>query len=45
MLVMTAGGRAYSGEEVAGWMNDCGLVDIEIRKVSDDTGIVQGRKR
>ena len=44
MLVMTAGGRAYSGAEVAGWLRECGLVDIEIRKVSDDTGVVQGKK-
>jgi len=44
MLVMTAGGRAYSGAEIADWMRECGLIDIEIRKVSDDTGVVQGRK-
>jgi hypothetical protein len=44
MLVMTAGGRAYSGMEIAGWMREEGLADIEIRKVSDDTGVVQGRK-
>ena len=44
MLVMTAGGRAYSGAEVAGWLRECGLVNIEIRKVSDDTGVVQGCK-
>lgn len=44
MLVMTAGGRAYSGSEIAGWMRDCGLVAVEVRKVSDDTGVVLGRK-
>lgn len=44
MLVMTAGGRAYSGTEIAGWMRDCGLAAIEVRKVSDDTGVVLGRK-
>ncbi|MCM2266008.1 MAG: acetylserotonin O-methyltransferase [Desulfuromonadales bacterium] len=44
MLVMTAGGRAYGGSEVAGWLEEAGLVDIEVRKVSDDTGVVQGRK-
>jgi len=44
MRVMTAGGRAYSGAEIAGWMRECGLVEIEVRKVSDETGIVQGRK-
>ena len=44
MLVMTAGGRAYSGGEVAGWMRECWLVDVEICQVSDDTGVVQGRK-
>lgn len=44
MLVMTAGGRAYAGSEIAGWMQACGLVDIEILKVSDDTGVVMGQK-
>lgn len=44
MLVMTAGGRAYGGAEIAGWMQEAGLVDITVRKVSDDTGVVQGRK-
>ncbi len=44
MLVMTAGGRAYSGAEIAGWMRERGLVDIEVRRVSDDTGVVKGRK-
>ena len=44
MLVMTAGGRAYSGGEIAGWMRDCGLAAVEVRKVSDDTGVVLGRK-
>jgi ubiquinone/menaquinone biosynthesis C-methylase UbiE len=44
MLVMTAGGRAYSGSEIAGWLQECGLIDIEVRKVSDDTGVVQGKK-
>jgi hypothetical protein len=41
---MTAGGRAYSGSEIAGWMQACGLVDIEILKVSDDTGVVMAQK-
>lgn len=44
MLVMTAGGRAYGGDEIAGWLREAGLVDIAVRKVSDDTGVVQGRK-
>jgi ubiquinone/menaquinone biosynthesis C-methylase UbiE len=44
MLVMTAGGRAYGGDEIAGWMKEAGLVDIAVRKVSDDTGVVQGRR-
>jgi ubiquinone/menaquinone biosynthesis C-methylase UbiE len=44
MLVMTAGGRAYSGTEIAGWMQQAGLVDVEVRKVSEDTGVVQGRR-
>lgn len=45
MLVMTAGGRAYSGKEIVAWLQECGLVDIEVRKVSDDTGVVKGCKR
>jgi hypothetical protein len=44
MLVMTAGGRAYSGTEISGWMREAGLVDTETCRVSDDTGVVQGRK-
>ena len=44
MLVMTAAGRTYSGPEVAGWLREQGLVDIEVRQVSDDTGVVQGCK-
>ena len=44
MLVMTAGGRAYSGTEVAGWMREAGLAAIEIRQVSDDTGVVMATK-
>ncbi len=44
MLVMTAGGRAYSGTEISGWMREAGLIDTEVCRVSDDTGVVQGRK-
>jgi ubiquinone/menaquinone biosynthesis C-methylase UbiE len=44
MLVMTAAGRAYSGSEIAEWLRQSGLVDVEIRKVSEDTGVVQGRR-
>lgn len=44
MLVMTAAGRTYSGSEVAAWLREHGLVDIDVRPVSDDTGVVQGRK-
>ena len=44
MLVMTAAGRTYSGSEVAGWLRQSGLVDIATRQVSDDTGVVEGRK-
>jgi ubiquinone/menaquinone biosynthesis C-methylase UbiE len=44
MLVMTAGGRAYSGAEIGGWMKDCGLAEIAVRKVSEDTAVVFGRK-
>jgi SAM-dependent methyltransferase len=44
MLVMTAGGRAYSGREIADWMRACGLTAVEVRRVSDDTGVVLGCK-
>jgi SAM-dependent methyltransferase len=44
MLVMTAAGRTYSGMEIAGWLEEQGLVDIGIHQVSDDTGVVQGRR-
>jgi ubiquinone/menaquinone biosynthesis C-methylase UbiE len=44
MLVMTAAGRTYSGTEVAGWLREHGLVDIAVRQVSDDTGVVEGRR-
>ncbi|MFO7983984.1 MAG: methyltransferase [Desulfuromonadales bacterium] len=44
MLVMTENGRTYSGEEIASWMKNCGFAGIEVRKVSDDTGVVVGQK-
>jgi len=44
MLVMTAAGRTYSGTEVASWLAEQGLVDILTCQVSDDTGVVRGRK-
>jgi len=44
MLVMTEGGRTYTGGEIGGWMSFRGFEDIVIRKVSDDTGVVFGRK-
>ena len=44
MLVMTAGGRAYSGAEVAGWLRECGLVDVgEVGGVvGDERDVVRG---
>lgn len=44
MLVMTRGGRTYSGPEIRAWMEERGFVDCAVRKVSDDTGVVIGRK-
>lgn len=44
MLVMTQGGRAYSGKEVSGWLGTKGFDEISVQKVSDDTGVVIGRK-
>lgn len=44
MLVMTDGGRGYSGEEIAAWMQARGFTGVEIRRVSDDTGVVSGLK-
>ncbi len=44
MLVMTAGGRAYSGGEITGWMAEQGFVRAEIRRVSEETALVLGRK-
>ena len=44
MLVMTDGGRTYSGAELGAWMREVGFVDVEILKVSDDTAVVAARK-
>jgi hypothetical protein len=44
MLVMTEGGRTYSGSEIGGWMEEAGFVEIEIKKVSPDTAMVVGKK-
>ncbi|NIQ93334.1 MAG: methyltransferase domain-containing protein [Desulfuromonadales bacterium] len=44
MLVMTQNGRAYSGAEIASWMAERGFSSVEVRQVSDDTGVVVGRK-
>jgi len=44
MLVMTEGGRTYSGAELGTWMRAAGFVDVEILKVSDDTAVVAARK-
>lgn len=44
MLVMTPGGRAYSGAEIGGWMAEQGFGGIEVHKVSDDTAVVLARK-
>lgn len=44
MLVMTQAGRSYSHNEVAGWLKDKGFEQIQWQRVSDDTGVVMGRK-
>jgi hypothetical protein len=40
MLVMTEGGRSYSGSEIAGWMAEQGFEEPHVLKVSEDTGVV-----
>jgi ubiquinone/menaquinone biosynthesis C-methylase UbiE len=44
MLVMTEGGRSYSGPEIAGWMAEQGFEGPHVIKVSEDTGVVVGRR-
>jgi ubiquinone/menaquinone biosynthesis C-methylase UbiE len=44
MLVMTEGGRSYSGPEIAGWMAEQGFEEPQVLKVSEDTGVVVGRR-
>jgi ubiquinone/menaquinone biosynthesis C-methylase UbiE len=44
MLVMTEGGRAYSGAEIASWMREAGFAAPQILRVSDDTGVVRATK-
>lgn len=44
MLVMTQAGRSYSHSEVALWLKDMGFEQIEWQRVSEDTGVVMGRK-
>jgi len=43
MLVMTAGGRAYNGAEIGGWLAEAGLTDIHVLPAGPDTRIVTGR--
>jgi SAM-dependent methyltransferase len=43
MLVLTAGGRAYSGKEVGGWMAAAGLNEISVSQAGPDTRVVAGR--
>ncbi len=44
MLVMTEGGRSYSGSEISGWMTEKGFERPEVCSVSQDTAVVLGRK-
>jgi len=43
MLVMTAGGRAYSGAEIVKWLAELGFVDVRIEVAGPETRIVSGR--
>jgi len=40
MLVMTEGGRSYSGGEIRAWMEEVGFVRPEVRRVSEETAVV-----
>ncbi len=44
MLVMTDGGRTYSGAELGAWMQEAGFADIAVVRVSDETAVVAGCK-
>jgi ubiquinone/menaquinone biosynthesis C-methylase UbiE len=44
MLVMTEGGRTYSGGEISAWMEEVGFVCPETRRVSEETAVVLARK-
>jgi ubiquinone/menaquinone biosynthesis C-methylase UbiE len=44
MLVMTEGGRTYSGGEISAWMEEVGFVRPEVRRVSEETAVVLARK-
>lgn len=44
MLVMTEGGRTYSGGEISAWMEELGFIRPEVRRVSEETAVVLARK-
>ena len=44
MLVMTEGGRTYSGAEIMAWMSEQGFERPRVQKVSDDTAVVLASK-
>jgi ubiquinone/menaquinone biosynthesis C-methylase UbiE len=44
MLVMTEGGRTYSGGEIGAWMEEVGFARPEVRRVSEETAVVLARK-
>jgi ubiquinone/menaquinone biosynthesis C-methylase UbiE len=44
MLVMTEGGRTYSGGEISAWMEEVGFVLPEVCRVSEETAVVLARK-
>ncbi|MDO3377019.1 acetylserotonin O-methyltransferase [Geoalkalibacter halelectricus] len=44
MLVMTDAGRGYTHAEVAAWLGQIGFEGVQWTQVSEDTGVVMGRK-
>jgi len=43
MLAMTAGGRAYSGAEIGGWLRELGFSDVAVHPGGPETRIVSAR--
>jgi len=43
MLVMTAGGRAYSGAEISAWLGELGFLEVAVNAAGPETAIVSAR--